>query len=100
MNDSEPLASLAEHGVETADFPVVLRGYDRQRVDAYVEELRSLLSDERHRARGNAESYAQLQQQLASLKKSEPPSFDHLGSEAARVLEQAGNGARVLMEEA
>src|SRR5207247_1378739 len=89
-----------EPGLETPDFPVALRGYDRQQVDAYVGQLRSLLADERHRAKGNAERYAQLQRELASLKKPEPPSFDHLGSEAARVLEQAGHGAKVLLEEA
>src|SRR3989442_6318334 len=100
MSDSQPSAPLADPEVETPDFPVSLRGYDRQQVDAYVGQLRSLLADERQRAKGNAERYAQLQHELASLKKPEPPSFDHLGAEAARVLEQAGNGAKVLLGEA
>src|SRR5438309_8358693 len=100
MSDSEVSAAPAAPGVDMPDFPVAIRGYDRQRVDAYVGELRSLLADERHRAKGNAERYAQLQKELSGLKKREPLSFDHLGAEAARVLEQAGNGAKVLMEEA
>ena len=100
MSDSQPSAPLADPEVETPDFPVALRGYDRQQVDAYVGQLRSLLADERYRAKGNAERYALLQQELAKLKKPELPSFDHLGAEAARVLEQAGHGAKVLMEEA
>jgi cell division septum initiation protein DivIVA len=75
-----------------------MRGYDRQRVDAFIEGLQSQLADERQRAKQNAGTYAQLQQEVA--KKQEPPSFDHLGAEAARVLEQAGQGAKVLMHEA
>jgi cell division septum initiation protein DivIVA len=90
----------AEPNIETPDFPVAMRGYDRQRVDAFIEGLRSLLADERHRAKENAGTYAQLQQEVANLKKHEPPSFEHLGAESARVLEQAGVGARVLMQEA
>jgi len=89
----------AEPDVETPDFPVAMRGYDRQRVDAFVDGLRSLLAEERQRAKENAGTYAQLQQEVANLKKQEPPSFEHLGAEAARVLEQAGQGARVLMHE-
>jgi cell division septum initiation protein DivIVA len=89
----------AEPDVETPDFPVAMRGYDRQRVDAFVDGLRSLLAEERQRGKENAGTYAQLQQEVANLKKQEPPSFEHLGAEAARVLEQAGQGARVLMHE-
>jgi cell division septum initiation protein DivIVA len=90
----------AEPNIETPDFPVAMRGYDRQRVDVFIEGLRSLLADERQRAKENAAGYAQLQQEVATLKRQEPPSFEHLGAESARVLEQAGHGARVLLQEA
>src|SRR5438132_7626224 len=100
MSRSEPWAAGAAPEVGIPDFPIALRGYERQQVDAYILDLRTLLADERQRAKENAEAYAKLQQELATVRKQEPLSFDHLGTEAARVLEQAGSGARVLMEEA
>src|SRR5438105_6976029 len=100
MNRSDPWAQGAAPEVGIPDFPTALRGYERQQVDAYILELRTLLVDERQRAKENAEAYARLQQELATIPRQEPLSSEHLGSEAARVLEQAGNSARVLMAEA
>ena len=90
MSRSEPWAAGAAPEVGIPDFPIALRGYERQQVDAYILDLRTLLADERQRAKENAEAYAKLQQELATVRKQEPLSFDHLGTEAARVLEQAG----------
>ena len=34
-------------GVDLPSFPIVMRGYDRQQVRAFVDQLRSYLADER-----------------------------------------------------
>lgn len=81
-------------------FAVVLRGYDRQEVDAVVEELEARLVAERRRAQEAELQASDLQRQLDLAESQPPPSFEHLGAEAGRVLEQAGNAAKLLVEEA
>jgi vacuolar-type H+-ATPase subunit H len=78
--ESRDLAKLtAEIGIDAPDFPVVVRGYDRQRVDTYLERvlvrLEAAISDEE-------------------------PTFEHLGAEAMKVLELAGKSAEVLIAQA
>jgi DivIVA domain-containing protein len=88
-----------EARINLPGFQVALRGYDRPQVDAFVQELARRLSAERLRAEQAERAVAQMQFE-ASTKHQSPPSFEHLGSEAARVLEQAGASAKLLVEEA
>ncbi|HEX9343260.1 MAG TPA: hypothetical protein VF995_06555 [Actinomycetota bacterium] len=85
---------------ELPNFPVVLRGYDRQQVTAYVEELAANLEGERQRADQAERHMAQMQLEISPARNQPPPTFEHLGAQAARVLEQAGMSAERLVEEA
>jgi len=85
---------------ELPNFPVVLRGYDRQQVSAYVEELAANLEGERQRADQAERHMAQMQLEISAARNQAPPTFEHLGAQAARVLEQAGESAERLVEEA
>jgi DivIVA domain-containing protein len=83
------------------EFPVALRGYDRQQVDAFVQDLTVRLTAERRRAEQADRSATQMRSELASLRESQgPPTFEQLGAEAGRVLAQAGSSAKLLIEEA
>lgn len=86
----------SESAVGTGEplFPTALRGYDRQAVDIFIQEQRSRLAAERERA-DQAEREAEQSKRNAA-----PATFEHLGIQAAKVLEQAGNSATVLIEEA
>jgi cell division septum initiation protein DivIVA len=92
--------SRSEVQIDIPEFPVGMRGYDRQQVDIFVRDLLVRLTAERRRVEHSDRTAAQMRAELASLRNQPPPSFEHLGSEAARVLEQAGLSAKLLMEEA
>jgi cell division septum initiation protein DivIVA len=87
-------------GGDLPEFQVVLRGYDRQQVEKFIGELTSRVTAERLRADHMERTLAQAQAEVATARNQPPPSFEHLGSEAARVLEQAGSTANLLVEEA
>jgi len=87
--------------IGTPEFPVALRGYDRQQVDAFIHDLTVRLTSARRRAEQAERLAAQVRMELAAVRDNQgPPSFEHLGIEAGRVLAQAGNSAKVLIEEA
>jgi cell division septum initiation protein DivIVA len=101
MSVLEPdVASMPAAGVEMPSFPIVMRGYDRQQVQTYVLQLRARLADERRRAEQADRAVSRMQLELDAAKNPAPPSFEHLGAEAARVLEQAGASATLLLDEA
>jgi len=85
------MAGPAAGEIDPPDFPVVVRGYDRQRVNAYLETIVSRLAAERDRT-------AQAEQAAAA--KDQPPTFEHLGTEAMKVLELASRSAEVLVAQA
>lgn len=87
-------------GVDLPSFPIVMRGYDRQQVRAFVDQLRSYLADERRRREHAEQAISRLQAEVERVRNPAPPSFEHLGAEAARVLEQAGASATTLLDEA
>jgi cell division septum initiation protein DivIVA len=93
-------ASRSDAEVSVPEFPVGMRGYDRQQVDVFVRDLTIRLTAERRRAEQAERQGAQLRAEVASLRNQPAPSFEHLGAEAARVLEGAGMSAKLLMEEA
>jgi DivIVA domain-containing protein len=93
-------ASKSDAEVRVPEFPVALRGYDRQQVDAFLKDLAVRLTTERRRAEQSERTAAQMRAEVAGLRNQRPPSFEHLGAEAARVLEHAGQSAELLLEEA
>jgi cell division septum initiation protein DivIVA len=100
MSVFEPSTESDHHSQgDPPQFRVGVRGYDRQEVAAYVQELSAHLEDERQRAEQAERTIVQLQLEMTTAK-SKPPSFEHLGVEAAKVLEQAGHSADLLIEEA
>jgi DivIVA domain-containing protein len=99
VEQGSPTSSDLEIGVP--EFPVGIRGYDRQQVDAFVQDLTVRLTAERRRAEQSDRMVNQLRMEVANLRDNQaPPSFEHLGIEAGRVLAQAGNSAKLLIEEA
>lgn len=81
-------------------FPVVMRGYDRRQVQAFIESLSARLASESQRADQMERAIAQMRLEVAALKHQPPPSYDHLGAGAARLFEEAGSSAKLLVEDA
>lgn len=93
--------SRSDLEIGVPEFPTALRGYDRQQVDAFVQDLTVRLTAERRRAEQSERVALQLRAEITTLRDNQgPPSFEHLGAEAGRVLAQAGNSAKLLIEEA
>ena len=93
MSVFEPHTAAGSAGgieIDPPDFPVVVRGYDRQRVNAYIQSIIERLAAERDRA-------TQAEQAAAN---DQPPTFEHLGAKATKVLELASQSAEVLVEQA
>src|SRR5919201_928418 len=84
------------------DFPIERRGYDRKHVDAYLSEMATRLEQERQRAEDAERALYALRIEIKSARTQaqQPPSFVHLGAEAAKILEQAGRSAEALLAEA
>jgi cell division septum initiation protein DivIVA len=93
--------SASEPDGGAGHFPVVLRGYDRQLVDAQLGELASQLDQER-RQRAQAEQRLQQLDAGSALAVRDQPtaSFLSLGARAAKVFEEAGAVAERLIGEA
>jgi cell division septum initiation protein DivIVA len=87
-------------GADLPSIPIVMRGYDRQQVRAFVDQLRAYLADERRRREQAEQAISRLQMEMERSRNPAPPSFEHLGAEAGRVLEQAGSSATLLLDEA
>jgi hypothetical protein len=86
----------AEPKLDLPQFPVVRRGFDRQQVEAWGKELTSQIQQGRRRA-------DQAEQALYRMQLEQPatPSFTHLGSHAAGIIEEAGRSAeRMLLDAA
>jgi cell division septum initiation protein DivIVA len=81
---------VEEIGIDPPEFPVVVRGYDRQRVSAYLQSMVSRLAAEHDRA---------VQAEQAATNK-QPPTFEQLGAEAIKVLELASGSAELLVAQA
>ena len=82
-------------------FPVVLRGYDRQLVDAQLGELARQLEQERQQRADAEQRLDQLDEGNALAVRDQPTaSFVSLGARAAKVFEEAGEVAERLIGEA
>jgi cell division septum initiation protein DivIVA len=88
--ESHGTAGVVKDGIDPPEFPVVVRGYDRQRVNAYLQSMVSRLSAEHDRA---------VQAEQAATN-NQPPTFEHLGAEAMKVLELASGSAELLVAQA
>ncbi|HKE99627.1 MAG TPA: hypothetical protein VKG45_11920 [Actinomycetes bacterium] len=100
MTEFDPEATTELHQPETPHFPVVMRGYDRWQVDNRFAEFTIQLERERGRAEELEDKLGDARAQLDALRDQPPPSFMHLGAEAAKLLEQAGESADRLVAEA
>ena len=82
-------------------FPVVLRGYDRQLVDARLGELAGQLEQERRERADTEQRLHQFHGGNALAVRDQPTaSFLSLGAKAAKVFEEAGAVAEQLIGEA
>jgi colicin import membrane protein len=90
-----------EPDVGAGHFPVVLRGYDRQQVDARLGELAEQLEQERQQRADAEQTLRQLDGGNALAVRDQPTaSFLSLGAKAAKVFEEAGAVAERLIGEA
>ena len=93
--------SASEPDGGAGHFPVVLRGYDRQLVDAQLGELASQLEQERRQRAQAEQRLQQLDAGNALAVRDQPTaSFLSLGARAAKVFEEAGAVAERLIGEA
>src|SRR5256885_17147803 len=83
-------ASMPEGEIGLPEFPVGLRGYDRQQVDVFLKDLSVRLTAERRRADQAERAVAQMRAELAGPRNQAPPPSEHLGAEAGRGLGPAG----------
>ncbi len=101
MSVFEPHTEPASNDIDQLPaLDVVLRGRKGQQVSAYIGELAARLDQQSARAQQAEHETAMLRRELDALRNQPPPSFEHLGAEAAKVLEDAGQSARVLVEQA
>jgi hypothetical protein len=84
-----------EPRADMPDFMVVLRGYDRRQVEVWARELANQLEQERQRADEAEKAVYRRQMEGAS-----PPSFTHLGSHVASIIEEAGKSAENMLADA
>jgi cell division septum initiation protein DivIVA len=93
--------SASEPDGGAGHFPVVLRGYDRQLVDAQLGDLASQLEQERRQRAQAEQRLQQLDAGNALAVRDQPTaSFLSLGAKAAKVFEEAGAVAERLIGEA
>jgi cell division septum initiation protein DivIVA len=96
--DADP---ASEPDAGAGHFPVVLRGYDRQLVDAQLGELARQLEQERQQRADAEQRLDQLDEGNALAVRDQPTaSFVSLGARAAKVFEEAGAVAERLIGEA
>jgi cell division septum initiation protein DivIVA len=86
----------AESNVDMPEFVVVRRGVDRRQVEEWGRKLTSLIERERRRAEQAERALYRTQVEATGT-----PSFTHLGSHAAGIIEEAGQSAeRMLLDAA
>jgi hypothetical protein len=84
-----------EPTVDMPDFMVVLRGYDRRQVEVWAKELASQIEQERLRA-----DEAEKTLYRAQVEAKGTPTFTHLGSHVANIIEEAGRSAEAMQADA
>jgi hypothetical protein len=77
------------------DFMIVLRGFDRRQVEMWAAEVANQIEQERRRA-----DEAEKRAYRAQIEGKGAPSFSHLGSHVASILEEAGKSAENMLADA
>jgi DivIVA protein len=85
----------AEPKVDMPDFMVVLRGFDRRQVEMWAAEVANQIEQERRRA-----DEAEKRAYRAQIESTGAPSFSHLGSHVASILEEAGRSSENMLADA
>jgi hypothetical protein len=84
-----------EPTVDLPEFMVVLRGYDRRQVEVWAKEVASQIEQERLRA-----DEAEKTLYRAQMEAKGTPTFTHLGSHVANIIEEAGRSAEAMQADA
>jgi hypothetical protein len=85
----------AEPKVDMPDFMVVLRGFDRRQVEMWAAEVASQIEQERRRA-----DEAEKRAYRVQIEHKGTPSFGHLGTHVASILEEAGRSSENMLADA
>jgi hypothetical protein len=85
----------SEPKVDMPDFMIVLRGFDRRQVEMWAAEVANQIEQERRRA-----DEAEKRAYRAQIETSGAPSFSHLGSHVASILEEAGKSSENMLADA
>jgi len=92
-------AAAAKARAIAARFTVGMRGYDRAQVETRLAELMAQLDQARRRADKAEQALTKAEVEVDAVR-SLKPSFQHLGAEAAKILEQAGASAESMLGDA
>jgi chromosome segregation ATPase len=92
-------AAAAKARAIAARFTVGMRGYDRAQVETRLAELMAQLDQSRRRADKAEQALTKAEAEVDAVR-SLKPSFEHLGAEAAKILEQAGSSAESMLGDA
>lgn len=93
MSAFEP--QTTEPKVDMPDFMVVLRGFDRRQVETWAAEIAGQLEQERLRA-----DEAEKRAYRVQIEDKGAPSFTHLGTHVASILEEAGRSSENMLADA
>jgi hypothetical protein len=85
----------SEPKVDMPDFMIVLRGFDRRQVEMWAAEVASQIEQERQRA-----DEAEKRAYRAQIENKGAPSFSHLGTHVASILEEAGKSSENMLADA
>jgi hypothetical protein len=81
--------------VDMPDFMVVLRGFDRRQVEMWAAEVAQQIEQERQRA-----DEAEKRAYRVQIEHKGEPSFSHLGTHVASILEEAGRSSENMLADA
>ncbi|HEU4899983.1 MAG TPA: hypothetical protein VFX88_20815 [Actinomycetota bacterium] len=84
-----------EPTVDMPDFMIVLRGFDRRQVEMWAAEVANQIEQERQRA-----DEAEKRAYRAQIETKGAPSFSHLGTHVASILEEAGKSSENMLADA
>jgi hypothetical protein len=84
-----------EPKVDMPDFMVVLRGFDRRQVEMWAAEVAQQIEQERQRA-----DEAEKRAYRVQIENKGAPSFSHLGTHVASILEEAGKSSENMLADA
>jgi hypothetical protein len=84
-----------EPKVDMPDFMVVLRGFDRRQVEMWAAEVANQIEQERLRA-----DEAEKRAYRVQIESKGAPSFSHLGTHVASILEEAGKSSENMLADA